>query len=201
MIIIGLTGSIGMGKSTVAKQFESLGVPIHDADAQVHEFFDPSHAVYQEIAAAFPEAEYPQIYNNGVLERKNLGRIVFANDYDRKRLELIIHPQVRIAQDAFKAAQKEQGTDIVLLDIPLLFETAAHARVDKIIVVTAPKDVQAERVLARPNMTQDKFESILASQMDNAEKCKRADFIIRTDAGLDDSLAQCKDILADLKKH
>lgn len=203
MIVLGLTGSIGMGKSTVAGQFSDLGIPIHDADAQVHEFFNPDHPVYAQICEAFPKDNYADIYSgeDATIDRKALGRIVFSNDYDRKRLELIIHPQVRAAQDEFIEAQKEKGGDIVLLDIPLLFETAAHSRVDKTIVVTAPKEVQESRVLSRPNMTKEKFESILCAQMDDSEKQNRADFIIHTDRGLDDSLAQCKDILETLKKE
>jgi len=205
MIVLGLTGSIGMGKTTVARQFETLGVQAHDADAQVHEFFDPAHTVYFDIAAAFPIHSYPQIYKASekgapkTIDRKALGRVVFANDHDRKRLEAIIHPHVRAAQDEFKRAQQALGADIVLFDIPLLYETKAEERVDKVIVVTAPYEIQAQRVLSRAGMTQEKFESILATQMNNDEKCRRADFIIHTNLGLHESLAQCKNILRALK--
>jgi len=204
MIILGLTGSIGMGKSTAANQFKQLGIAVHDADAQVHEFFTPDHKAYFDITAAFPLHTYPQIYKKSGagpkrIDRGALGAVIFGNAAERKRLEAVLHPKVRAAQDDFMRAQKLLGADIVVLDIPLLYETGAESRVDKVVVVTAPQHIQRARVMERVGMSEDRFQSILASQMDNAEKCDKADFIVHTNMGLDESLFQIKSILRELR--
>ena len=193
MIVIGLTGSIGMGKSTTAKQFEAQGVPVADSDAIVH-------ALYAGKAAPLIDEAFPGSVENGSVNRAKLSAYVIGNPGAMKQLEAIIHPLVRAAQDAFLANAKADGAKFAVLDIPLLFETSAENRVDKIVVVTAPADVQRERVLARPGMTIDKFEAILARQTPDAEKRKRADFIIDTSNGIEAARDSVRAILSELSK-
>ena len=176
MIVLGLTGSVGMGKSATAKMFADEGVPVFDADAAVHRLYEGEAA--PPIAAAFPAA-----VSAGRVDRERLSRAVVGNSEAFARLEAIIHPLVRKAREKFIAAAKAEGAEIVVLDIPLLFETGGEHEVDKIVVVSAPQPVQKERVLARAGMTEEKFGAIVAKQMPDSEKRKRADFVIDTSRG------------------
>jgi dephospho-CoA kinase len=191
MIIIGLTGSIGMGKTTTAKLFEAEGVPVADSDAIVH-------ALYVGKAAPLIEAAFPGVVVGGMVDRSKLSTHVIGKPDAMKKLEAIIHPLVRQAQEQFLATAKSSGAKFAVLDIPLLFETHAEKRVDKIVVVTAPAHVQRERVLARPGMTAEKFEAILARQMPDTEKRKRADFVIDTSYGIEKARQSVREILTSL---
>jgi dephospho-CoA kinase len=177
MIILGLTGSIGMGKSTTARMFAEAGIPVHDSDEAVHR-------LYSGIAAPLVEDAFPGTVINGAVDRAELGRRVIGDREAIARLEKIIHPLVRADADEFLEHHRAAGAPIAVLDIPLLFETNGRGRVDKVVVVTAPADVQRERVLARPGMTVEKFEAILAKQVPDAEKRRQADFVIDTSEGL-----------------
>lgn len=190
MIIIGLTGSIGMGKSTVAKQFAALGAKICSADACVHKLMGRGGGAVAEIKKYFPEA----VENNAV-DRQVLGKIVFADKSKLVLLENILHPLVREMEDDFIFRQKKLGTKMLVLDIPLLFETNGHERVDFTVVVSAPAFIQRQRVMARKNMTTEKFERIIASQMQDHEKRNRADFIIPTGLGKSYSFRAVKELL------
>lgn len=177
MIVLGLTGSIGMGKSTTAKMFVEAGVPVHDSDAAVHH-------LYAGAAAPLVEAAFPGTTVDGAVDRARLSSAVLGNPSAIKRLEQIVHPLVRADADAFVEDNRGRGSPLVVLDIPLLFETGGGNRVDKVVVVTAPADIQRQRVLARPGMTAAKFAAILANQVPDAEKRRRADFIIDTGKGM-----------------
>ena len=178
MIVLGLTGSIGMGKSTTAQMFRDQGVTVHDSDEAVHR-------LYAGAAAPLIEEAFPGAVAKGVVDRPELGRRVISDATALKRLEAIVHPLVRADADAFLARHKAAGAPLVVLDIPLLFETKGEGRVDRIAVVTAPPEVQRERVLARPGMTAEKFEAILAKQVPDAGKRRRADFVIDTGHGME----------------
>ena len=193
MIILGLTGSIGMGESTTATMFREAGVPVHDADETVHR-------LYSGAAAPLIEARFPGVVTDGTVDREKLAKIVLGNTEAIRALEKIVHPLVRQASQEFLESNREAGTPIVVLDIPLLFETAGEGRVDKIVVVSAPADVQRERVLARPGMSVEKFEAILARQVPDAEKRKRADFVIDTGQGLDVARAQVTALVEELRR-
>lgn len=177
MIRVGLTGSIGMGKSTVAAMFADAGVPVFDADATVHRLQGPGGALLPAIEAAFPGTTAPE----GV-DRARLGAAVFGEDAAMKRLEAIVHPAVAAERAAFLAANR--SAPIVVFDIPLLFETGGQVGVDRIVVVSAAPDVQRARVLARPGQSADRLAQILARQLPDAEKRARADFVIATDRPL-----------------
>lgn len=174
-IVLGLTGSIGMGKSTVAAMFLEQGVPVFDADAAVHELQGPGGALLPAIEAAFPGSTGPQ----GV-DRQALGAAVFGNPEALKRLEAIVHPAVGAMRAAFVAENAE--APLIVFDIPLLYERGAAAEVDAVVVVSAPAQVQRERVLSRPGMTEEKFAQILSLQVPDAEKVARADYVIDTGA-------------------
>ena len=189
MIKIALTGSIGMGKSTVAKMFEAAGVPLFDSDAEVRRLQAAGGKLVAPIAALFPEA-----VRDGRIDRQALGRAVLDKPEALARLEALVHPEVRAARDHF-IAQNSQAPAI-LFDIPLLFETGGEANADKVIVVSAPAEVQRARVLGRPGMTAAKLDAILARQMPDAEKRARADFVIDTGGDLSTTQAQVRDILA-----
>ena len=191
-LIIGLTGSIGMGKSTVAGMFVNNGVPVFDADAEVHRLQGPNGMLIPAIEAAFPGTTGP----DGV-DRPALGAQVFGDDAALKRLEAIVHPAVRASQDGFMS--DNWHLPILVLDIPLLFEKGGAERVDRVVVVSAPADQQRERVLARPGMTPEKFAEILARQTPDAEKRARADHVIDTGVSLAETEAQVAALIACLK--
>ncbi len=195
MKIIGLTGSIGMGKTTAAAAFRAMGIPVHDADATVHALLAVGGGGVDAVGAAFPEALRKDDAGNAYIDRRTLGQIVFGNDALKAKLESILHPMARATGDAFVAEMRGKGHPLVVLDIPLLFEIGGEKRVDITICVTAPPEVQRARVLARDGMTAEKFARILAGQMPDAEKRKRADYIVRTDKGHDDMRRQLEDIL------
>ncbi len=175
MKVIGLTGSIGMGKSNAARLLRSMGVPVHDADAAVHRAMGPQGQAVPAVEAAFPGVVY-----DGAVDRAALGALVFA-DVDRlRRLEAILHPIVREAERRFLRRQRFLRRRLVVLDIPLLFETRAENRCDAVIVVSAPAFLQAQRVLSRPGMTPERLAAIRAQQLPDAEKRQRADVVIRT---------------------
>ncbi len=194
MLVLGLTGSIGMGKTETAKMFRSLGIPVFDADAAVHQLYAEGGA-----AVAAVEEAFPGVTVDGTIDRDRLGQAVLGNADAIARLEKIVHPLVRQAQIDFRLRAEAEGADIAVLDIPLLYETGGEARVDKVVVVSAPADVQRKRVLERPGMTEEKFNAILAKQLPDPEKRARADFVIETDRGLDDALQQVKALVETLR--
>jgi dephospho-CoA kinase len=189
MIILGLTGSIGMGKSTVARMFADEGVPVFDADAAVHALQGPGGALVQAI-----EAEFPGTTGNAGVNRTALAERVLGESAKLQRLEALIHPAVAREREAF--LERHRSAPLVVLDIPLLFEKGGWDRVDRIAVVSAPAEVQRARVLARPGMSQGKFDRILALQMPDAEKRARADFVIPTGGELSTTEAAVRDIIA-----
>ncbi len=195
MIVIGLTGSIGMGKSTVTKMFAEEGAPGFDSDAAVHALYAAGGAAVGPVEAAFPG-----VTKDGAIDRAALSARVVGNPEQIKALELIVHPLVRRAQMQFLQDQRDAGAPFVVLDIPLLFEGSGAKFVDKIVVVSAPAEVQRARVLARPGMTAEKFEAILALQMPDAEKRARADFVIDTSGSFDDTRAQVRSVLDALRE-
>lgn len=194
MLILGLTGSIGMGKSTTSKMFQDEGVPVYDSDAAVHALYAAGGAAVAPVEAAFPG-----VVVDGAIDRARLSAAVVGKSEALAKLEAIVHPLVGAHRIGFFEDAKAKGCDIVVLDIPLLFETGGHKKVDKVVVVSAPADVQRERVLARPDMTVEKFEAILARQTPDAEKRARADFVIDTGQGLDHARAQVRDLLTLLR--
>lgn len=196
MIILGLTGSIGMGKTSAARTLRRLGVPVHDADATVHRLLGPGGKAVPAIQALFPQA-----VENGAVNRRTLGSIVFADPAALRRLESVLHPMVRKEEQGFLKRMRRRRKRLVVLDIPLLYETGGAARVDAVIVVSAPAILQARRVLARPGMTQQKFAQILQQQMPDAEKRRRADFVVSTGLGHDRSLRQLKRIVRLLREN
>ncbi len=189
MIVLGLTGSIGMGKSTVARMFAEEGVPVFDADAAVHRLQGPEGALVEEIEAHFPGTTGP-----GGVDRGALAERVLGEPEALRRLEALVHPAVAREREAFLAANAQAA--VVVLDIPLLFEAGGSEQVDRIAVVSAPAEVQRERVLARPGMTEEKFERILARQLPDAEKRARADFVIDTGVSLQETRRAVRRILA-----
>jgi dephospho-CoA kinase len=192
MIVIGLTGSIGMGKTTAANMLRDMGVPVHDSDAAVHELLAAGGAGVAPVAARFPAAFDSKAQ---AIRRDVLGRLVFGDPEKRRALEEILHPLVRESQAVFIRGQQRAGIGIVALDIPLLFETGAENRVDCTVVVTAPYEIQRQRVLARPGMDEEQFQKRLASQMSDAEKRKRADFIVQTGVGFAHTRAELAQVL------
>lgn len=205
MIILGITGSIGMGKSTASQMLESLGVPVHDSDAGIHDLLKPKSEAWKDLKDAFPAYLYPQIYHWSLkgrtgINRKTLGKLVFDDPPLRKKLESILHPWVRTYQDRFIAKHRRNGTPIIGLDIPLLFETGADSRVDYVMNVSAPAFIQERRVLARKNMTREKFENIRKSQMNDGEKNARADFTVHSGLGRAHMMREIKNILLIIRK-
>lgn len=189
MIVLGLTGSIGMGKSTVAAMFAAESVPVFDADAEVHKLQGPGGRIVAEI-----EAEFPDTTSELGVNRTLLGEAVFGNPDAFRRLEGIVHPAVAHERNLFLERNREMP--LVVLDVPLLFEAGGWRQVDKIAVVSAPAAVQRERVLARPGMTAERFESILAKQLPDAEKRARADFIIPTGGSLQETRDTVRAVIA-----
>ncbi|MFN3498229.1 dephospho-CoA kinase [Pannonibacter phragmitetus] len=188
MIRLGLTGSIAMGKSATAKMFAEAGVPVHDADAAVH-------ALYAGRAVPLIEAAFPGTTANGKVDRTRLGEAVLGKPEAIARLEAIIHPLVHEAEADFLARARAEGRRMVVLDIPLLFETGGERRMDAVVVVSAPAEVQRERALARPGMTVQRLDAILARQMPDADKRRRAHFIIETGSGLDSARRAVRSVI------
>ncbi|MEO8112996.1 MAG: dephospho-CoA kinase [Phenylobacterium sp.] len=194
MKTIGLTGSIGMGKSTTAAMFEAEGVPVYDADAEVHRIYGPGGAAVAPLEAAFPG-----VIKDGAVDRATLGARVLGDDAAMDRLNRIVHPLLGASRSAFFHKAEASGTDLVVLDIPLLFETGGERSVDAVVVVSAPADVQRARVLAREGMSEARLDGILARQMADAEKRSRAHFVVDTGQGLDHARGQVRDILTALR--
>ena len=188
MIVLGLTGSIGMGKSTTARMFVEQGVPVHDSDEAVHR-------LYAGAAAPLVEAAFPGTTRDGVVDRALLAARILGDADAIRRVEAIVHPLVRADADAFLARARASGAPIAVLDIPLLFETGGRGRVDKVVVVTAPAEVQRQRVLARPGMTEEKVRAILARQVPDAEKRRLADFIVDSSQGMEAARDQVRAII------
>jgi dephospho-CoA kinase len=193
MLILGLTGSIGMGKSTTAKLFEEAGVPVYDADAAVHK-------LYEGAAAPAIEAAFPGTTADGKVDRAKLSARVVHDPVAMKQLEGIVHPMLGASRQTFFDDAEAAGAPMVVVDVPLLFETGGEKRVDAVVVVTTSPELQRERVLARGTMDQEKLDAILARQMPDAEKRRRADFVVDTSHGLDPVRARIRDILAEAVK-
>jgi dephospho-CoA kinase len=193
MIILGLTGSIGMGKSTTAKLFAEAGVPVYDADATVHR-------IYQGEAAPAIEAAFPGTTSDGKVDRARLSAKVVHDPAGMQRLEQIVHPMLRSYHQKFLDEAERSGAPVVVMDVPLLFETGGQKRVDAVVVVTTAPEVQRERILARGTMTAETLDAILARQTPDAEKRRRADFVVDTSHGLDPVRARIRDILAEVAK-
>ena len=193
MLILGLTGSIGMGKSTTAKLFTEAGVPVYDADATVHR-------IYEGEAAPAIEAAFPGTTVNGRVDRARLSERVMHDPAAIRRLEQIVHPMLRSHHQKFLEEAEKSGAPVAVMDIPLLYETGGETRVDAVVVVTTSPEVQRERILARENMTGEKLDAILARQLPDAEKRKRADFVVDTAHGLDPVRARIRDILDQVVK-
>lgn len=194
MLILGLTGSIGMGKSTTAAMFEAEGVPVYDSDAAVHALYAAGGAAVAPVEAAFPG-----VLTDGAIDRAKLSAKVVGNPEAMAKLEAIVHPLVGADRIGFFQKAQAEGRDIVVLDVPLLFETGGEKSVHKVVVVSAPPEVQRARVLARPEMTPEKFEAILARQLPDAEKRARADFVIDTGQGVEHARQQVRDLLTLLR--
>lgn len=195
MIIVGLTGSIGMGKSTTAQMFRESGIPVFDADAEVHSLYAKGGKAVPLIRAVYPDAII-----DGAVDRQILGRHVLPDPIAMDVLESFIHEWVGDARALFMEQARASGADMIVFDIPLLFETGGDKRMDKIVVVTAPESVQRERVLSRSNMTPAKFEAIKSRQTPDHDKRKNADYLIWTDKGLDYARTRVKDIIQDLRR-
>jgi dephospho-CoA kinase len=189
MIILGLTGSIGMGKSTTAKLFAEEGVPVHDADAAVHE-------LYEGEAVPLVERAFPGTIRDGKVDRALLAKAVVGHPDAMKRLEAIVHPLVAQSRDRFLDEARNKAASVVVLDIPLLFETGGEKLVDAIVVVSAAPEIQRQRVMERPGMTTEKFEVLLAKQMPDAQKRERADYIVDSGHGIEPARLQVREILA-----
>ncbi len=194
MIVIGLTGSVGMGKSTTAAMFARAGAPVYDADAEVRRLYAPGGAAVAPLKAAFPG-----VTAEGAVDRGKLGDRVLGDPAALARLNAIVHPLMSEARAAFFHAAEASGADIVVLDIPLLFETGGELGVDAVVVVSAPPDMQRDRVLARPGMSEVKLDALLAAQMADEEKRARAHFVVDTGAGLDLAKTQVDEILSALR--
>ncbi len=188
MFILGLTGSIGMGKSTTAKMFADDGVPVYDADAAVHR-------LYEGEATPVIEAAFPGTTAGGKVDRDKLAKAVLGDPAKIKKLEGIVHPLVHQARERFISAAEEAGAEVAVLDIPLLYETAGDQRCDAVVVVSAPIEMQRNRAFERPGMSDDKLAAILANQVPDADKRARADFIVDTSQGFEHARAQVRDIL------
>jgi dephospho-CoA kinase len=193
MIVLGLTGSIGMGKSTTAKLFVEAGAPVYDADATVH-------LVYEGEAVPAIEAAFPGSTANGSVDRARLSALVVHDPAAIRRLEQIVHPMLRTYHQKFLEDAERSGAPVAVVDVPLLFETGGESRVDAVVVVTTTPEIQRQRILARDNMTGEKLDAILARQMPDAEKRRRADFVVDTSHGLDPVRSRIRDILEEAAK-
>jgi dephospho-CoA kinase len=194
MIVIGLTGSIGMGKSTTAAMFREAGVPVYDADAAVHDLYDEGGAAVGPVGQAFPG-----VIKDGRVDREALRERVLGDPEALNRLNAIVHPLVGADRVGFFAKAQADAVDMVVLDVPLLFETGGHVNIDAIVVASAPPEMQRERVLARPGMTPARLDAILERQMADAEKRARAHFVVDTSKGLEPARAQVAEIIAILR--
>jgi dephospho-CoA kinase len=186
--VLCLTGSLAMGKSTAAKFFAECGVPVHDSDAVVH-------ALYEGEAVPLIEAAFPGATAAGKVDRSKLAAMVVNDRAALARLEAIIHPLVTVSRDKFLAQAQAQGASVVVVDVPLLFETEAQSQCDAVVVVSVPAEHQRRRALDRPGMTEEKFAALLAKQLPDAEKRRRADFVVDSSQGFDNTRAQIRDIL------
>jgi len=193
MFVIGLTGSIGMGKSTTARFFAKAGVPVHDADAIVHR-------LYEGEAAPAIEAAFPGTTASGKVDRLKLAERVLGDKAALRQLESIVHPLVREAETRFLAEAERKGAPVAVLDIPLLFETGGQERVDAVVTVSAPAEVQRERLLQRAGMTEEKLEALIANQLADAEKRRQADFVVDSSQGFEVARAQVEEILRQVAK-
>jgi dephospho-CoA kinase len=193
MFVIGLTGSIGMGKSTTARFFAEAGVPVHDADATVHRLYDGA-------AAPAIEAAFPGTTAGGKVDRGKLAERVLGDKAALRQLESIVHPLVREAEVRFLAEAERKGAPVALLDIPLLFETGGQERVDAVVTVSAPAAVQRARLLERVGMTEEKLQALIANQLPDAEKRRRADFVVDSSQGFEAARAQVQEILRQVAK-
>jgi len=189
MFVLGLTGSIGMGKSTTAKFFAEAGVPVHDADAAVHRLYDGE-------AVAAIEAAFPGTTENGKVDRNRLAARLVGSPAEFKKLEALVHPLVRAAEQKFLADAEANGAKVAVLDVPLLYETGGEQRCDAVVVVSAPAEIQRGRAFERPGMTEERYAAITARQMPDEEKRRRADFVVDTSGGYEAARAQVRDILA-----
>jgi dephospho-CoA kinase len=189
MLVIGLTGSIGMGKSTTLAMFEALGLPVYDADAEVHALYAKGGAAVGPVEEAFPG-----VVREGAVDRQALAARVLGDDAALQRLQAVVYPLMR-GRPAFLAKAEAAGCDLAVVDVPLLFETGGESGVDAVVVASAPADLQRERVLARPGMTDERFQAILAKQIPDAEKRARADFVVETGTGLEDAREQVAQIV------
>lgn len=192
MIVIGLTGSIGMGKTTTAGMFKDEGIPVNDSDAVVHDLYKTD--AVEPVGKSFPGS-----IRDGVVDRAELARQLSLDPEGFKRLEAIVHPLVRERERQFLETQQSRGMDLVLLDIPLFFETGAEKRVDVIVVATCDPQIQRQRVLARPGMTEEKFRLILDRQLPDSKKRERADFLVDTGGGLSQARQRVQQIIALLR--
>jgi dephospho-CoA kinase len=183
-----LTGSLGMGKSTAAKFFAEEGIPVHDSDAAVH-------ALYEGEAVPLIEAAFPGSVTGGKVDRAKLAGMVLNDNAALARLEAIVHPLVTASRERFLTEAQARGVPVVVLDVPLLFETVAQSRCDAVVVVSAPPDLQRQRALQRPGMTDEKFAAFIAKQMPDAEKRRRADFIVDSSKDFEHTRAQIREIL------
>ncbi|MFP4097792.1 MAG: dephospho-CoA kinase [Alphaproteobacteria bacterium] len=201
-IVLGLTGSIAMGKSTVGAMLENMSIPVHEADRCVHDLYHPDHPARRSIAAIFPIYGFPEIYEKktGVIKRKALGDLVFARDDLRQALEDVLHPLVQQDQQEFISRHGRLGRRIVCLDVPLLFETGWQEYVDYTLVVSAPAAVQRQRVLERLGMSEEKLNAILMRQMPDLEKCNRADYVIHTGLGRAHTMKMLRNALLDIRR-
>ena len=193
MIILGLTGSIGMGKSTTAKLFAEAGVPVYDADATVHR-------LYEGEAVPFIEAAFPGTTVDGKVDRTRLSARVVHDPAAIKQLEQVVHPMLGSSRQKFLEEAEQSGAPVAVVDVPLLYETGGEKRVDAVVVVTTSPEIQRERILARDNMTGEKLDAILTRQLPDAEKRKRADFVVDTSHGPDPVRARIRDILNEAVK-
>ena len=193
---VGLTGSIGMGKSETARMFAQLGVPVYDADAAVHRLYSQGGAAVEPVGAAFPG-----VVKDGAIDREALSRHVTGNPEATARLQAVVYPLMAGERRAFLDAATASGAELVVFDIPLLFETKGEGAMDAVVVVSAPPHVQRERVLARSGMTAEKFEYLHSRQMPDAEKRAKAHFVVVTDQGLEHAFEQVRMIVAALKER
>jgi dephospho-CoA kinase len=193
MLLLGLTGSIGMGKSTTAKLFAEAGVPVYDADATVH-------MLYESEAVPAIEAAFPGTTADGKVDRNRLSARVVHDPAAIRQLEQIVHPMLGASRQKFLDDAERSGAPVAVVDVPLLFETGGEKRVDAVVVVTTTPEIQRQRILARDNMTSEKLEAILARQLPDAEKRRRADFVVDTSHGLDPVRARIRDILDEAVK-